>query len=605
MPGITGFITSRVSPRNKIDLQVMVDSIMHEQFYRSDVYINEDLGLFLGWVCLKGSFSDCMPIWNEKKDKLLFFYGEDFQSPDIIENLRRRDHDFCHNNASYIIHLYEEHGKGFIEKLNGFFCGILVDLASEKILLFNDRFGMQRIYYYQIGDSIFFSTEQKAILGVHPNLRRPVPEALAELCSMGCVLNNKTLIREIFLLPGASIWSFIRGSWKKETYFNKEIWEEQPSISLESFYSGFRSLFKKILPRYLNSADKITISLTGGLDTRMIMAYNEKPPNTLPCHTFGSIYHDSFDVKSAQRVAAACGQPHHIIRVDRAFLNNFDRLAAMAIYITDGYLDVTGAAELYINNLVRNIAPIRLTGNYGSEVLRTIRAFKPKPVNSELFNADFIDLANMASELYEDSLNMHPLSFSLFKQAPWFGYNRLSIEQSQLVIRTPFMDNSLLELLYQAPRQLAFNDDFSRWLIAQGDIKLDYIATDRSLHIVSHSFLAKAKSAFNEFLRLSEFCYDYGMPQLVALIDGFLRPFRIERIFLGRHKFCHFRVWYRDELSGYIKDILLDHKSINRPYYKKNAVEKIVMGHTGGYKNFTTEITQLLTIELIHKLFLE
>ena len=94
MPGITGFVTGHRSPKNKANLQLMVNSMMHEPFYVSGLYANESLGLHLGWICLEDSIADCMPIWNEKKDMLLFFHGEDFQDRAFIEQLRRRGHDF-------------------------------------------------------------------------------------------------------------------------------------------------------------------------------------------------------------------------------------------------------------------------------------------------------------------------------------------------------------------------------------------------------------------------------------------------------------------------------------------------------------------------------
>ena len=51
----------------------------------------------------------------------------------------------------------------------------------------------------------------------------------------------------------------------------------------------------------------------------------------------------------------------------------------------------------------------------------------------------------------------------------------------------------------------------------------------------------------------AEYAYDYGMPQWVARIDHVLAPLHLERLFLGRHKFYHFRVWYRDTLSAYFR----------------------------------------------------
>jgi asparagine synthase (glutamine-hydrolysing) len=95
------------------------------------------------------------------------------------------------------------------------------------------------------------------------------------------------------------------------------------------------------------------------------------------------------------------------------------------------------------------------------------------------------------------------------------------------------------------------------------------------------------------------------MPQWLAKLDHSLSGFHLERLFLGRHKFNHFRVWYRDALSEYVRATLLDSRALARPYLDRNGVEAIVNGHLKGNRNYTTEIHQLLTLELIHRLFLD
>ena len=78
-----------------------------------------------------------------------------------------------------------------------------------------------------------------------------------------------------------------------------------------------------------------------------------------------------------------------------------------------------------------------------------------------------------------------------------------------------------------------------------------------------------------------------------------------ERLFLGRHKFCHYRIWYRDALAPYVREMLLDDRSLARPYLRHNTVETMVQKHTRGEANYTTEIHRLLTLELQHRLFLD
>jgi asparagine synthase (glutamine-hydrolysing) len=51
--------------------------------------------------------------------------------------------------------------------------------------------------------------------------------------------------------------------------------------------------------------------------------------------------------------------------------------------------------------------------------------------------------------------------------------------------------------------------------------------------------------------------------------------------------------------------MLLDERTLSRPYLQRSAVEKIVQGHLGGGLNYTTAIHKLLTLELIHRLFLD
>ena len=78
-----------------------------------------------------------------------------------------------------------------------------------------------------------------------------------------------------------------------------------------------------------------------------------------------------------------------------------------------------------------------------------------------------------------------------------------------------------------------------------------------------------------EFTFKAEYAYDYGMPQPVARIDHAFSRLHLERLFLGRHKFYHFRVWYRDALANYVREMLLDSRSLARPSLERKRVEEI------------------------------
>jgi len=156
-------------------------------------------------------------------------------------------------------------------------------------------------------------------------------------------------------------------------------------------------------------------------------------------------------------------------------------------------------------------------------------------------------------------------------------------------------------VVYQAPGSVAANEAGRLRLIRDGSPGLAGLRTDRGIGGLN-SILTRG---FLEFLFKAEYAYDYGMPQWVARLDHLFKPLHLERIWLGRHKPFHFRVWYRDELAGYVRDILLDSRSLARPYVVPEAVRTIVNGHLKGDRNYTIEINRLLTLELTHRLFLD
>ncbi len=169
----------------------------------------------------------------------------------------------------------------------------------------------------------------------------------------------------------------------------------------------------------------------------------------------------------------------------------------------------------------------------------------------------------------------------------------------------PYFDNDLVALVYQAPPELAQSNELSLRLIADGNPALARIGTDRGVALSVIPGLTQARHLFQEFTFKAEYAYDYGMPQWLARIDHALSWLHLEKMFLGRHKFHHFRVFYRDELSGYLQEMLLDSRARCRSYLSGNILEKIVNSHIKGNRNYTLELHKLLTVELIHRQFLE
>lgn len=591
LPGISGIFGLDAAGENESLLSRMVGSALHGDSSSVCTYTNRELGIFFAFSPINAG-QPAKFVWNQLRTIGCLIFGSELVASSDAQ--------------LKLIHLYEELGLGALERLNGWFSGLLIDLQHRQAILVNDRYGLGRIYVHEADRCVLFASEAKSLLAAVPRLRELDGRSLGEWLSCGCVLGNRSLFRNISLLPPGSAWILSgNGVLKKKTYFSAEAWDNQPPLAPSEFSERFRETFRRVLGRYTNGSQPIAMSLTGGLDSRMIMACAHESGRELPCYTFNGPFRDCVDARIARRVAAACTQPHETISVGDEFLGQFPRLAEETVQITDGAMDVSGAAELYVNRLARQIAPVRLTGNYGSEILRRHVAFKPRALSMKIFSPDFIPHIAAATSTYSEQAQGNALSFIAFKQLPWYHYARFALERSQITVRSPFLDNELVALAFQAPAEAQDPRTLSLGMSADTNPELSGIPTDRGVTYSARGITNRLHQSVEEFLTKAEYAYDYGMPNWLARIDRALRPLRLERLFLGRQKFCHFRTWYKNELAPHVREVLLDPRSRSRSHVNGPELEPLVNAHVNGQCNYTVEIHKLLSLELLHRALLD
>lgn len=604
MPGLVGIISPEQPSELNRSLQHMMGLLRHESFYSSAHEACPDINAYVGVV--NASESASRVVWNVSRDIGCVLFGEPLletspsaSSADSV--------DSTSSPAAALLALYEEVGTNAIAHLNGCFCGVVLDLRRRHLVLFNDRYGLNRVYIHQSTNRILFASEAKAILALVPETRNIDVRGLAEWWSCGCVLQNRTLFREISLLPPASAWLISsNGEVDRQKYFEPQSWQSLPALTTDAYLERLIESFPRALHRSFNGPDRVAMSLTGGLDGRMIMAWARSAPGELPCYTFNGPYRDCADVRIARRVANACGQRHEGIQIGTDFFSNFPQLAEKTVYITDGAMDVIGAAELYVNRLARQIAPVRMTGNYGSEIVRRHVAFKTRRMISHPFTGGMREQFDSAERTYAHESKGNRLAFIAFKQVPWHHFARYALERSQINVRSPFLDNDLVSLAFQAPPEAAQALEPTLRVIAAGNPRLARIPTDRGLTWPPPSrTFNRLRHRFHDLVAKAEYAYDYGMPDWLARADRSISRLQLERLFLGRQKFCHFRTWYRHQLAPYVKNVLLDPISLSRAYLNRAAIEPLVNGHVCGTRNCTTEIHKLLSLELLHRQLLD
>ncbi len=344
MPGIIGLITKLPRALAEPQLLRMLRTIMHDQSYKTGTWANESLGIYIGWAAIEGSFDETMPLLGNMGNTCLIFSGEEYSNDRLSVGEANGERSHGPNECSYLLERFERNPNA-IQNLNGMFHGVFVDQA-KNITLFNDRFGMHRLCYHGGKDSFYFASEAKAIAAVCPELRTCDPESLGEFISLSCVLENRTIFKQISVLPAGSAWVFRdRQLVRKREYFSAQEWEGQAPLAPEPYYQELRSVLKESLPGYFAGRRQVGMAMTGGLDTRVILSNHPRGTGSIASYTFAGPFRESQDVFIGRQVAKLCKYPYEVIQVNEDFLTSFPDYAEKAIYIAEGTVGVGRAAR--------------------------------------------------------------------------------------------------------------------------------------------------------------------------------------------------------------------------------------------------------------------
>ena len=504
--------------------------------------------------------------------------------------------------ARDLIRAYQRSGADGVVKAAGAFAGFLADGHLGQCLLFNDRYGMQRLFLHTDGSRTFFSSEAKAILAVAPRTRAFDPAGLAELLACGCTLGIRSIFRHIEVVEGGTVLTFRAGAAPvRQRYFRRADLEQTTPVAGAEFMEGFSGSLRSAVNDAFGRAPRVGISLTGGLDSRMVMASLDAPAGSVPCYTFGSMYRTTFDVAVGRQVAAQCGQPHQVIELGGGFLSSVRESVEQSVYVSDGYMGLSGAAELYLNRQVRSIAPGRMTGNWGGELMRGVRAFKHVVPRGDFLRPEVVRQVRESAGAFTGSTDASPLSFALFHQMPFQGYGRHAIERSQVIMRSPFLANDVVSWLYKAPAAVRESGDCSATVIGRRPGLLA-IPTDTGRLGTGAAAVKFARRAYRRALVKAEYLTSHGAPNWLAAMAASLPSGLLETRFLGLDKFQHFRLWMRNELSGFVRETLLDERDGELgEWFDMRRVGAMVDDHIAGRANYTDEIDKVLAVAVARK----
>jgi asparagine synthase (glutamine-hydrolysing) len=579
----------------------MVESMLHESCYQSATCEAPEMGVYAAWVAHPGSPGALESGTSAAGALDLVFAGETYHDGGGVSRATGFDaHQL--GSAGSLLQLYDKLGENCVADVNGLFSGLLIDRRRARAFLFNDRYAIERVHVHEADHGIYFASEAKALLSVLPATRSFDEDGVAEFLTFGCALDNKTLFKGIRTLEGGSLWTFENGSCRKCRYFTPAQWEHQPTLSPQDFQSEFQQLFIRSLPRYVRSDLPLGISATGGLDTRMIMACLPALTTAPICYTFAGIDGETLDVRIAARLAAECGFEHRTLRLGQDFLSDYATFVDRTVYATDGSCGATGAHEIYLSAHARRLAPVRLTGNYGSEVMRSMSTFRRLGLWPELIEPDFrarVDAAHAVRKMEEPSV-----AFAAFREIPWSLFGILAAEKSQLTVRTPFLDNELVALTHRAPVSVRTSSASATDLVAAANPRLASIPTDRAVVAGGRGPGYALKRLIAEVtFKLDYMHKEAPLPGTTKLFHALAALDRAGRLgLLGRHKWLPYRLWFQKEVAPYVTAVLCDSETHRLPFWDRRALATMAREHVSGQRNYVREINAVLTLDAVDRL---
>lgn len=309
------------------------------------------------------------PIAKEDGSVVVVQNGEIYNHRELRSELERRGHRFATAaDTEVLVHLYEEHGEGFLERLRGMFAIALWDARRRRLLLARDRFGIKPLYYRAAGGELSFASELKAMLE-QPGFPRAIdPRAVAAYLAFNSIPAPLTIFAEARKLPAGTLLSWREGELTERRYARP-----RPVAAAEArrrpereLAAELRETLRDSVRAHLVSDVPVGVLLSGGIDSAGLAALAAAEGGER-LRTFSIGFEEaSFDeLERARLVAGRCDADHRelVLRPDAVEL-----LPKLVEAFDEPFGDSSALPTYLVSQLAAGEVKVALSGEGGDEL---------------------------------------------------------------------------------------------------------------------------------------------------------------------------------------------------------------------------------------------
>jgi len=627
MCGICGKLA--FDPRDTVApelVKAMAATIEHRGPDDEGYYVSGPVGLGFRRLSIIDLKSGHQPLSNEDGTIWIVFNGEIYNYQELRTFLLSKGHVFkTRTDTEVIVHLYEELGPECLQKLRGMFAFAIWDEKARTLLLARDRVGIKPLYYHLTGSSLSFASELKAILS-DPSVDRAIaPDLIDRFLTFMYVPGAETLLKGIQKLPPGHYLLIKNGQETVRQYWDLQFVEARPRPSEQHVEAELLSLLSETVGLHMIADVPVGILLSGGVDSTGVLSLAvDNTDKTISTFTVGFSGNDFADERPYARLAAErYGTRHYEMTITAR--NFADFLPSYVWHMEEPVCEPPAIALYYVSKLAREHVTVLLSGEGGDEAFagysnyRNLVWLERLKRGGPALNSALAGGMSLASSLFSASRVAKYIPL-MSDQFPDYYYSRTTNPYRTTgnglgaVYSTDFLNSVDREHSVEPVRALQAHMrgrdtlntmlyiDTKTWLPDDLLIKADKMTMANSIELrvplLDHKVLEFAASLPSNY-KLSGLTGKFILKKALSK--------RIPKEIRNRKKTgfpVPYGSWLRAELKGLVRDVLMDSRTIDRGYFSKDAVERMLRANANG-SDRSKDIFSLLTLELWQRTFLE